>query len=159
MAVPRSGTLLSALLALLLVATGTAFGLTFDAQLDWHQRDSVNAAVTDLSLSGTDEGHRVVADLRVGNPLDRPIELTTVRLLVFEGDPPPETGDRLSVPRTATVERVTLGAGETRTLRVEADVHDDDVDRTRRALAAGDASSRGQLTARMAGEEFDIRVE
>lgn len=159
MAGSRSGTLLSAVLALLLVATGTAFGLTFDAQLEWHQRDAVGATVTDLALSETDEGHRVTADLLVENPLDRPIELASVRLLVFEGDPPPDREDRLSVPRSATVDRTTVGADESTTVRVRADVREEDVNRTRRALERSDANSRGLLSARMANERFDVDVE
>lgn len=160
MTAPRSQPLLPAVLGLLLVTSGAAFGLTFATQLEWQQRDAVTATVDDVTFSEpADTGPRVAANLSVGNPLDRPVDVSSLRLLVFEGDPPPDRDDRLSVPRSATVERVTIPARGTVTVRARADVRDEDVDRTRRALANGTSNSRGLLTLQLAGREFEIDVE
>lgn len=160
MTAPRSLPLLPTVLGLLLVTSGTAFGLTFATQLEWQQRDAVTATVTDVTLVESPEAvPRVAANLSVGNPLDRPVDVSSLRLLVFEGDPPVDSDDRLSVPRSATVEEVTVPARGTVTVRAHAGVSDEDVDRTRRGLANDTANVRGLLTLQLADREFEIDVE
>lgn len=159
MSTARSLPLHSAVLGVLLVTTGVAFGLTFSTGLQWHQRDAVSATVTDARLvESTEGGHRVVLNVTVDNPLERPVGVASIRLLVYEGDPPPTRGEYLSVPRSGTVERTIVPAGGRVTVRAWADVRPEDVDRLRRALANDTANSRGVMSLRLSGEEFQVNV-
>ncbi|WP_313690938.1 hypothetical protein [Halorarum halobium] len=156
----RSLPLLPLLLAGLLVASGTAFGLTFAAQLEWQERDAVSATVTDLTVSNSSEdGPAVRGSLSVENPLDRRVQVNGVRLLVFDGPKPPDQEDRLSVPRSASIDRVTVSAGETVSVRVRADVRPGDADRLRAALEDGTANTQGLLELTMIEKPFTVDVE
>lgn len=155
---PRAQSFLIATLAVLLLVTGAAFVGAFGSQLTWQQRDAVTASAAGYAVETADGTPTVRLRLTVENPLDRPVEIAGSELVVYEGDPPFEDDDRLTVPRSSTVPDATVAAADQRTVTVSMTVDGDAVERARTAVADGSASASGVIEMRLAGREFDVDV-
>jgi len=152
----RTQTLLLSVFGALLLVSVTAFAFTFESQLAWQHRDAIATEVEGVRLVAGGEAPDVEMNVTVENPTGRAVTLTGAALVVYEGAPPFEDDRQLSVPRTASVPRTTVSAGESETVTVTARAGN--VTRARRAIARGTATPSGTLEVELVGRGFTVDV-
>lgn len=142
-------------LAGILLVTGTAFAHTFGSTMAFQQRDEVAVSLSDVTLAGSE----LEVSYTIENPLDRPVRLGDVEMVVYEGGPPFTDGSELSVRRQAQLvgDDVTIGAGESVTVTVTAPIASSP-DRVQAALDDDEAVPSGIMHFTLGDRQFTVEV-
>ncbi|WP_435128456.1 hypothetical protein [Halobaculum sp. D14] len=154
---PRSQTALLAALAALALLTAAAFAPTFGSALTWQNRDTVSVSAEQYTVDGG-ETPTMTVTFAVDNPTRRRVTVVGASLVAYDGPAPHGDDAALTVPRSASVPRTTVPAGDTGTVTVVMDVSNSGVDRARQAVRSGRADVSGSLRLQLAGREFDVDV-
>lgn len=154
---PRTQRLLLGVLAVLLAVSGVAFVSTAGAQVSWQQRDAIAIEATEFRVVDGDQP-TVEATVEVRNPTSIPITLRASGVVLYENAA--AQGNALSTPRSERLAdgAATIGAGETATLTVVADLDAEDVEPTRTAIEDDRAVLSGSFLVEMRGRNAYIDV-
>ncbi len=151
---PRRVVLVGGLVAVLVVS-GTAFAHTFGSTLAFQQRDEIDVQPSTMTLND----QTVTVEYTIQNPLDRPVEVYSVELVVYEGEPPFADRSELTVRRQAQLADgdTTVAPGETARVTVELPIASTR-ERTQAAIDSGDAVPSGIFQFRLGDREFGVEV-
>lgn len=154
---PRTQKLLLGVLAVLLAVSGVAFASTAGAQVSWQQRDAIDIQATELRVVDGEQP-TVEATIEVRNPTSVPITLRASGVVLYDGAA--EQGNALSTPRSERLAdgAATVGAGETTTVTLVADLDAEDVEPTRTAIEEDRAVLSGTFLVEMRGRNAYIDV-
>lgn len=117
--------------------TAALFGATFQTQIAVARSDTIDAAVTDLSVGDDDEMLEVT--VRAENPTSKALALSTAQL-VGRTD-----GEELTQYGTRSLSGTVLAPGETTTFTVSLELLDGEADATRAAIEENRISVGGEL--------------
>lgn len=154
---PRTQQLLLGVLAVLLAVSGVAFASTAGAQVSWQQRDAIDIQATEFRVVDGDEP-TVEATVEVRNPTSVPIVVRASGVVLYENVA--TEGNALSTPRSERLAdgAATVGAGETATVTLVADLTPEDVEPTRTAIEEDRAVLSGSFLVEIRGRNAYVDV-